>query len=255
LRIDIITIFPNIFKGMLTEGMLRIAQEKKLVEIRVHDLRGFTKNRHRQVDDEPYGGGYGMVMMVEPFYKAVVSLTGGLLEKIRKEARIIVFTPAGKRMTQSLLKEFAVEKWLVLLCGRYEGLDERIHQYIATDEVSLGDFILSGGEIPAMALIDGVCRLIPGVLGKAESLVEESFTESLLEYPQYTRPAKFLDWSVPDVLLSGNHEAIRVWRRKQRLKRTLLKRPDLLRKAILSEEDKNLLKAIEEELKEDQNLE
>jgi tRNA (guanine37-N1)-methyltransferase len=243
------------FKGMLTEGVLRIAQEKKLVEIRVHDLRDFTKNRHRQVDDEPYGGGYGMVMMVEPFYKAVVSLTGGLLERVKKEARIIVFTPAGKRMTQSLLGEFAVEKWLVLLCGRYEGLDERIHQYIATDEVSLGDFILSGGEIPAMALIDGVCRLIPGVLGKAESLVEESFTESLLEYPQYTRPARFLGWSVPDVLLSGNHEAIRIWRRKQRLKRTLLKRPDLLRKAILSEEDKNLLKTIEEELKEDQNLE
>jgi tRNA (guanine37-N1)-methyltransferase len=194
-----------------------------------------------------------MVMMVEPFYKAVVSLAEGSLERIRKEARIIVFTPAGRRITQNLLNELAKEKRLVLLCGRYEGLDERIHQYIATDEVSLGDFVLSGGEIPAMALIDGVSRLIPGVLGKAESLIEESFTEGLLEYPQYTRPPKFLDWSVPDILLSGNHRAIRMWRRKQRLKKTLLKRPDLLSKAVLSEEDKNLLKAVEEELKRNQN--
>jgi len=249
MKIDIVTIFPAIFDGFLKESMIRIAQEKGILEIKVHDLRSWTFDRHRQVDDVPYGGGYGMVMKPEPFYRAVLDIgSASNLADIQKEARIILFTPRGSVLNQDMVENLSYAKHLIMLCGRYEGIDERVHEYIATDEISLGDFVLSGGEIPALALTEAVVRLLPGVLGAEESLVEESFTEGLLEYPQYTRPAEFMGWKVPDVLLSGNHAEIAKWRRKMRLKTTLKRRPDLLAKAKLSDLDKKFLDEIKKEL-------
>lgn len=249
MRIDVITIFPNIFEGFLGEGMVRIASEKGLVSVFIHDLRNFTANKHRQVDDLPYGGGAGMVMKPEPFYEAVASIGDGPLEKIKSESRIAIFTPRGRLLKQDLVEELAAERRLILLCGRYEGVDERVHELIATDEISVGDYVLSGGEVPAMLLIEAVTRLIPGVLGGEElSLEEESFADGLLEYPHYTRPAKFLGVRVPEVLLSGHHGEIAKWRRRERLKATLLRRPDLLESAPLSDEDRQVLAEIEREL-------
>ncbi|HZD60023.1 MAG TPA: tRNA (guanosine(37)-N1)-methyltransferase TrmD [Anaerolineae bacterium] len=255
MRIDIITIFPRVFDGIVSESMIRIAREKSLVDINVHDLRTWTEDKHRQVDDVPYGGGYGMVMKPEPFYRAVLAVGGSdNLESVRDTSRIVLFTPRGRTLNQSLVEEFAREDRIIMLCGRYEGIDERVHEYIATDEVSLGDFILSGGEIPAMALTEAIVRLIPGVLGGEESLAEESFTEGLLEYPHYTRPAVFMGWRVPEVLLSGHHGEIAKWRRKERLKATLLRRPDLLEKVKLSDQDNNLLEEAQAEVKKEAEL-
>ncbi len=248
MKIDIITIFPSIFDGFLSESMIRIGREKGIVDIRVHDLRSWTEDKHRQVDDIPYGGGFGMVMKPEPFYRAVLDIGGSDdLEVIRSKSRIVLFTPRGKILKQDLVEEFSRREHLILLCGRYEGIDERVHRRIATDEVSLGDFVLSGGEIPAMALTEAVVRLLPGVLGAEESLTEESFTEGLLEYPHYTRPPEFMGWKVPEVLLSGHHGEIAKWRRRERLKTTLQRRPDLLDKANLSESDLKLLEEIRKE--------
>lgn len=248
MRIDIVTIFPSIFDGFLSESMIRIGSEKGIVNIRVHDLRSWTEDKHRQVDDVPYGGGFGMVMKPDPFYKAVLDIGGSdELEVVRGRSRIVLFTPRGKVLKQDLVKEFSREAHIIMLCGRYEGIDERVHQKIATDEVSLGDFVLLGGEIPAMALTEAVVRLLPGVLGAKESLAEESFTEGLLEYPQYTRPPEFMGWKVPGVLLSGHHGEIAKWRRRERLKVTLLRRPDLLEKAKLTNEDLKILEEIKEE--------
>jgi len=246
MKIDIVSIFPAIFDGFLSESMIRIAREKELIDIRVHDLRSWTTDKHRQVDDVPYGGGYGMVMKPEPFYRAVLDIGGtDNLNDIRKNSRIIVFTPRGKLLKQEFVEELSGGEHIILLCGRYEGIDERVHKYIATDEISIGDFVLSGGEVPAMALTEAVTRLVPGVLGAEESLEEESFIEGLLEYPQYTRPPEFMGWKVPEVLLSGHHGEIAKWRRKKRLETTAKKRPDLLKKARLSEQDKKLLEEIE----------
>ncbi|MBE0447631.1 MAG: tRNA (guanosine(37)-N1)-methyltransferase TrmD [Actinobacteria bacterium] len=245
MRLDIITIFPRMFDCVFSESMMRIAREKGLIDLRVHDLRSWTGDKHRKVDDIPYGGGYGMVMKPEPFYKAVLVVgESDNLDDIRSRSRIILFTPRGRVLNQGLVEEFAREDRIIMLCGRYEGIDERVHEHIATDEVSIGDFVLSGGEVPAMVLTEAVIRLIPGVLGGEESLAEESFTEGLLEYPHYTRPAEFVGWRVPDVLLSGHHAEIAKWRRKKRLEATLLKRPDLLEKAKLSNQDKKLLEEI-----------
>jgi len=249
MRLDVVTIFPAMFDGVFNESMIRIAREKGLVDIRVHDLRSWTEDKHRQVDDVPYGGGYGMVMKPEPFHKAVLAIgASDDLDEIRKRSRIVLFTPRGKALNQPLVEEFAQEEHIMMLCGRYEGIDERVHRHIATDEISIGDFVLSGGEIPAMALTEAVVRLIPGVLGAEESLAEESFSEGLLEYPHYTRPATFMGWGVPEVLLSGHHGEIAKWRRKERLKATFLNRPDLLEKAKLSDQDKKLLSEIKAEI-------
>jgi len=242
MKIDIVSIFPAIFEGFLSESMIRIAREKDLVDIRVHDLRSWTTDRHRQVDDVPYGGGHGMVMKPEPFYRAVLDIgSTDNLDDIRKYSRIVIFSPRGKVLKHEIVEELSGEKHIIMLCGRYEGIDERVHEYIATDEISIGDFVLSGGEVPAMALTEAVTRLVPGVLGAEESLEEESFTEGLLEYPQYTRPPEFMGWKVPDVLLSGHHGEIAKWRRKKRLEITAKRRPDLLEKADLSEQDRKLL--------------
>jgi tRNA (guanine37-N1)-methyltransferase len=238
LKIDVFTIFPSIFEAGLSEGMLRIAQEKNLVEMNVYDLRNFTSGKHRQVDDMPYGGGSGMVMKPEPFFEGVNSLCNGNLDKLKKKARIILLTPQGVPLKQKLVKELSDEKNLVLLCGRYEGVDERVREHLVTDEISIGDYILTGGEFAALVLIDSVVRLIPNVLGDEYSKVEETFFRGLLEYPHYTRPPEHKGWKVPEVLLSGNHKEIANWRIYNSLKRTLIKRPDLLKEADLSEEEK-----------------
>lgn len=254
MKIDIITIFPSIFDGFLNESMIRIGRDRGLVAINVHDLREWTVDRHRQVDDIPYGGGAGMVMKPDIFYKAVMDIgVGANLSAIRQNCRIVLFTPRGRVLKQEIVEELAAEQNIIMLCGRYEGIDERVHTEIATDEISLGDFVLSGGEIPAMALTEAMVRLVPGVLGAEESLAEESFAEGLLEYPQYTRPPEFMSWKVPDVLLSGHHGEIAKWRRKERLRATLLRRPDLLERAGLSGTDKKMLDEIRSEIAAEQS--
>ncbi len=213
MRFDIVTIFPNIIEEYVNTGILSGAQKKDLVEIAVHDLRKWTNDRHKTVDDTPYGGGPGMIMKVEPIYKAV--------NELKKDGTIVaITTPKGERLTQSKLKEFSQKKDLhmIVLCGRYEGFDQRIHDYVADYEFSIGDYILSGGEIPALVLVDGITRLIPGVLGNEQSLDEETFENNTLKYPQYTKPENFNGWKVPDVLLSGNHKEIKEYREKNKQK-------------------------------------
>lgn len=224
MHIDILTLFPKMFDGVLGESMLKRAQAKRLVSIRIHNLRDWTSDRHRTADDYPYGGGPGMVLKVEPVYRALAEL--GALRK-KKARRIVLLTPQGKRLGQKLVKELSAAGSLVLICGHYEGVDERIRNLV-TDEISIGDYILTCGEIPAMALVDAVSRLIPGVVGKPGSLVRESFEGGLLEYPQYTKPRAFKGMKVPGVLLGGDHEAVEEWRFEEALKRTRARRPDLL---------------------------
>jgi len=239
MRIDVITIFPGMFAPVLGESMMRRAQDKGLVEFAVHDLRDWSGNRHRKVDDRPYGGGPGMIMRAEPIVEAVRAVR----KMAEPEGRLVLTSPAGRRFDQSVARELAAEKRLVIVAGHYEGVDERVRQHLATDEVSIGDYVLTGGELPAMVLVDAVARLLPGVLGAESGAVEDSFAGGLLEYPQWTRPAEFRGWPVPEVLLSGNHEAVRRWRREQALRRTLERRPDLLARAELSGEDRKMLEA------------
>ncbi|MBW4448385.1 MAG: tRNA (guanosine(37)-N1)-methyltransferase TrmD [Spirirestis rafaelensis WJT71-NPBG6] len=222
MRFDIVTLFPDSFISVLSSGLLGKALAKKIAEINLVNPRDFTTDKHRKVDDEPYGGGVGMLMKPEPIFKAVESLP------ILPRREVILMSPQGQTINQPLLRELATNyDQLIVICGHYEGVDERV-LHLVTREVSLGDFVLTGGEIPAMALINGVMRLLPGTVGKAESLESESFEEGLLDYPQYTRPANFRGWKVPDVLLSGNHAAIAKWRYQQQVARTRLRRPDLL---------------------------
>jgi tRNA (guanine37-N1)-methyltransferase len=220
MRIDIVTIFPEPVRAMLDTSIVGRAQEEGLVAIDVHDLRDETTDRRRTVDDTPYGGGAGMVLKPEPVFSAV--------EKwLTPAARVILLTPQGRTLTQSLARELAQEEHLILICGRYEGFDERIREHLATDEISIGDFVLTGGELAAMVVADTVVRLIPGVLGNSESAQSESFEKDLLEYPQYTRPPEFRGWSVPEVLLSGNHAEIAKWRLARQEDRTRERRPDM----------------------------
>lgn len=240
--IDILTIFPGYFESPAQEGILRIASEKGLADIRVTDIRDFTEDPHRSVDDCPFGGGAGMVMKPEPIYKALLSVLGEEPEKAEK-VRIIITTPRGKRFDQKVAGDLAKEERVIFICGHYEGIDERIHE-LATDELSTGDYILSGGEPSVLTMADSVVRLLPGVLGGAESLAEESFGGGLLEYPQYTRPREFMNKAVPDVLLSGNHARITRWRREQAISLTATRRPDLLADADLTEDEKELADGI-----------
>jgi tRNA (guanine37-N1)-methyltransferase len=228
MRIDIVSIFPEVFEPVFGVGMLRLAQDRGLLEIHRHDLRDFTTDKHRQVDDEPYGGGPGMVMKPEPFFRALSDLLGGSPFVVPGGSRTILLTPQGDRLSQPLVEGLAKAERLVILCGRYEGVDARVAGCV-TDEVSIGDYVLSGGEIGAMVLVDAVGRLISGVLGDEESLAEESFTGGFLEYPQYTRPATWKGLEVPEVLLSGNHGSIRDWRREKSEFATKVRRPDLYR--------------------------
>jgi tRNA (guanine37-N1)-methyltransferase len=238
MRIEILTTFPQMIEAVVGESILGRARAKGIVEIEAVNLRDFAEDRHRTIDDEPYGGGPGMVMKCEPVFRAVETLTG---RAVGGRPRIILMTPQGRRLSQKIVEELARESHLILICGRYEGVDERIREHLADDEISIGDYVLSGGELPALVVTDAVSRLIPGVLGAEESLVSESFSSGLLEYPQYTRPADFRGYKVPEVLLSGNHAEIEKWRRREALKRTLQRRPDLLETAQLSEEDRRIL--------------
>jgi len=257
MRFDIITIFPEFFAGPLDYGIVRRARAAGLIETRVHDLRGFTHDRHRSVDDRPFGGGAGMVMKPEPIFEAVESLLGETHPEKPSGTAVVLLSASGKLFRQETAREFAGLERLVLLCGRYEGVDERVAEHLATHEISVGDFVLSGGELPAAMIVDAVARLIPGALGNVESAVQESFSGAesaterarhavplqagmevaevrestshcLLDYPHYTRPQSFRGWDVPEVLVSGNHEEIRRWRRQKALEKTRRNRPDLL---------------------------
>ena len=238
-RYDIVTLFRGIFSGPLHESILGRVHEKGLVDIRVHDLRDWTHDRHRVVDDVPYGGGAGMVLKPEPFFEAADALRG-------PASRMILLTPQGARFDHAMACRLAEASHLIFLCGRYEGFDERIRT-LADHEVSIGDYVLSGGELPALVVIDAVVRLLPGALGDEDSAQQDSFAAGLLDYPQYTRPAVYRGLKVPEVLLSGNHEQIRCWRRGEAVRRTLLRRPDLLERAPLTPEDQELLSEIRAE--------
>ena len=211
MKFDIITIFPNIVEEYINTGILRIAQEKKLVDINVHDLRKWADDKHKTVDDTPYGGGPGMVLKVEPIFKAI--------QEFKKEnTKVLITTPKGEKLTQGKLEKFSKQEdnHYIVLCGRYEGFDQRIHEHLIDHEFSIGDYVLSGGELPALVLIDGITRLIPGVLGNVESLDSETFNNDMLDFPQYTKPEEFNGWKIPDVLKSGNHEEIKKWRESNR---------------------------------------
>lgn len=225
--IDIVSIFPAMFAGVFGESIIKRAEEKGLVRIRVSDLRDFSADKHRRVDDIPYGGGAGMVMKPEPFFEAVKFLKGSGKEP--DSCRVILMSPRGELLNQDKAKQLSQSNHLIVLCGRYEGVDERVHRYLAQEEISIGDYVLTGGELPAMVLADAVVRLIPGVLNTA-SLEEESFSSGLLEYPQYTRPRNYEGMTVPEVLLSGNHELIKRWRYEEARRQTLENRPEILEK-------------------------
>ena len=239
MRFDVLTLFPGMFSSPLQESILGKAIEKGLIQIRTINIRDYSQDKHQVVDDTPYGGGQGMVMKVEPIARAIESAKSQY-----PSARTVYLTPQGKPLNQDLARRLSSQPHLILLCGRYEGVDERVRTLFIDEEISIGDYVLTGGELAAMVLIDAVSRFIPGVLGSDRSAEEDSFFNSLLEYPQYTRPSDFRGSCVPEVLLSGNHSAISQWRRKEALKRTSLRRPDLLTKANLSEEDRKLLKEI-----------
>ena len=237
MRIDVLTLFPGMFHSPLEHSILKRAKDAGLLDVRCWDIRNYTTDRHRQADDCPYGGGPGMVMKPEPLFAAVEAVSS----EPPPPDRVVLFTPLGRRFEQHVAEELAGTQRLLLLCGRYEGIDERVHRHLVTDELSLGDYVLTGGELAALVVIDAVARLIPGVLGRDESSASETFAEHLLEYPHYTRPAEFRGWKVPDVLLSGHHGAVERWRREQSLWRTLRHRPDLFLKHELTVEDRKIL--------------
>jgi tRNA (guanine37-N1)-methyltransferase len=222
LKIDVLTLFPAMFAGPLDESIVKRAREAKLLDLKIHNLRDWTHDRHKTVDDKPFGGGPGMLLKVEPLFEAVESLQ-------REKTRVILLSPSGRKFDQSIARELAQSDDLLLVCGSYEGFDERVREALADDELSIGDYVLTNGALPAMVVIDAVARLLPGVLGDDESSHDESFSAGLLEYPQYTRPAEFRGMKVPEVLLSGNHAGIEKWRREQAKLRTEKQRPDLLK--------------------------
>ena len=244
MKIDVITVFPSMFTGVFEASILGKAREKGIVSLRTVNFRDFANNKHGSVDDYPYGGGGGMVLKPEPVFAAVESV----IEPDEPKPRIILMCPQGEPFTQRKAEELARERHLVFICGHYEGYDERIREHLATDEISIGDYVLTGGELPAMVVIDCVVRLLPGALGNERSAVTDSFSNGLLEYPQYTRPAKFREWSVPEVLLSGHHANIERWRRQQSLIRTLRRRPDLLERAELTPEEREWLESARREM-------
>ena len=237
MRIDILTIFPGMFRGPFEESIVKRAVEKELVQIFLHDIRDYASDKHRTVDDYPFGGGQGMLMKPEPLFAAVEDVQGQAAER----GPIVFLTPQGRLFDQKVAVELASHDRLILICGHYEGVDARVHEHLATDEISIGDYVLSGGELAAMVVVDAVVRQIPGVLGSPLSSADDSFAEGLLEYPQYTRPADFQGMGVPEVLLSGNHGEIALWRRQQSLLRTARRRPDLLIHADLTKEEKQWL--------------
>ena len=238
MRIDVLSLFPGVFLSPLQESILKRALQRGLLTIYLHQIRDYALDRHQMTDDTPYGGGQGMVMKPEPIFRAVRAILG------QEQAPVILLTPQGRPFTQAIAQELAQQPRLVLICGHYEGVDERVRRHLVTDELSIGDYVLTGGELAALVVIDAVARLVPGVLGAQESATEDSFASGLLEGPHYTRPPDFEGWSVPDILRSGDHAAIARWRRRMALQRTLERRPDLLERAPLSPEDQAFLKSL-----------
>jgi tRNA (guanine37-N1)-methyltransferase len=244
IRFDILSVFPEMFESPLNHSILKRAQEKGMAEIHLHNIRDYAEDKHRMTDDAPYGGGGGMVMKVEPIDRALASIVPS-----RDNVLVVLLTPQGETFNQKLAEEMSRYFRIVLVCGHYEGVDERVRDHLVDREISIGDFVLTGGELSAMVIIDAVTRLIPGVLGNNESASDDSFSTGLLEYPHYTRPGSYRDWQVPEVLLSGNHREIESWRRKESLRRTYLRRPDLLEKIELSVEDGKILEDIKKNCK------
>ncbi len=239
MRFDVFTLFPGLIEPYINESILERARMRGLLEVHVHDIRAYATDRHHVTDEPPYGGGGGMVMKCEPVFNAVESVLGA-----PPACPVILLTPQGRVFTQQVAMELSQYPHLALLCGRYEGVDERVREHLVTDEISIGDYVLTGGELPALILMDAITRLIPGALGDPDGAIDDSHASGLLEYPHYTRPAEFRGWKVPEVLLSGNHAEIARWRRRQALLRTLQRRPDLLEKAPLSEEDRKFLEQV-----------
>ena len=248
MEFDIFTLLPEVFPPYLESSILQRARQRGLIDVRVHNIRDWATDKHHVTDDEPYGGGGGMVMKVEPVFAAVESVLGSLAAPKEGSCPVILLTPQGRVFNQLVAMELVQHPRLALICGRYEGVDERIREHLATDQISIGDYVLTGGELPALILIDALSRLLPGVLGDPDGPFDDSHASGLLEYPHYTRPPEFRGWGVPDILISGNHARIAHWRREQSLRRTFKQRPDLLEKADLDEADRKLLgKIIKEE--------
>lgn len=243
MKIDYLTLFPEMFDGVLNHSILKRAQDKNIIEVNTVNFRDYAENKHNQVDDYPYGGGQGMVLKPEPVFNAMQDL------KRTDKTRVILMCPQGRPFSQAIAKELSEAEHIVFICGHYEGYDERIRENLVTDEISMGDYVLTGGELPAMTMTDAIVRLIPGVLGNEQSHQDDSFSDGLLEFPQYTRPREYKGMTVPDVLLSGNHANIEKWRHEQKLIRTLHKRPDLLEKYQLSDKDKEFLESYKNQLK------
>jgi tRNA (guanine37-N1)-methyltransferase len=241
IRFDILSLFPEMFESPFSFSILKRAIEKGLLEIHLHNIRDYAEDKHRVTDDAPYGGGGGMVMKVEPIDRALASIVGE-----EKNDLIVLLTPQGEIFNQDIARELSSRARVVLVCGHYEGVDERVRGHLIDREISIGDYVLTGGELSAMVVVDAVARLIPGVLGNDESAFMDSFSDGLLEYPHYTRPADYRGMRVPEVLLSGHHRDIQDWRRRESLKRTCMRRPDLLKKATLSSEDKTILDSLKE---------
>ncbi len=258
MRIDILTLFPEMFEGPFSTSILKRATIKKLVRVIFHNIRDYSHDKHQTTDDYPYGGGAGMILKPEPIFEAVEAVKSelvardGVSEEDASRLPIILLTPQGRLFSQQIALELSKYKSLILICGHYEGVDERVSEHLASDEISIGDYVLTGGELAAMVVVDAVTRLLPGVLGSKVSPQDDSHSSGLLEYPQYTRPAAYRGWSVPEVLVSGNHEKIAIWRREQSILRTFKRRPDLLDKAELNPEEKELIKRLnkKERLKE-----
>jgi len=240
IRFDILSIFPEMFQTPFDCSLIKKALDKQLIEIHIHDIRRYALDKHRMTDDYPYGGGGGMVMKVDPIARALDDI-----DPARDNAQVVLLTPQGETFKQEIAEELSRCSRIILICGHYEGVDERIREHLVDREISTGDYVLTGGELPAMIIVDAVSRLVPEVLGNRESALFDSFSTGLLEGPHYTRPQEYRNWRVPDVILSGDHKKINEWRRRKSLKRTLARRPDLLAKANLSEEDRKILKEID----------
>jgi len=246
-RIDILTLFPEVFQALFSFGIFQRAVDRKLISVNVHNIRDYTHDKHHTVDDYAFGGGAGMVLKPEPVFEAVESVKSDIsCGEEPNELPIVLLTPQGRLFSQQIAHELAKYNNLLLICGHYEGIDERVREHLVTDEISIGDYVLSGGELAAMVVVDAVVRLLPGVLGSPDSPLEDSHTNGLLEYPQYTRPAVYRDWTVPQVLLSGNHAQIAKWRREQVIQRTLKRRPELLDRANLSFEERQLVSRLKQ---------
>ena len=255
MHFDILTLFPGMFAGPFSESIIQRAQEAGLVSIALHNIRDYATDRHHVTDDYPYGGGGGMVMKPEPIFAAVEAILGP--EPRASDVPIILLTPQGRLFNQEVAQDLARRRRVLLICGRYEGMDERVRAFLATDELSIGDYVLSGGELAAMVVVDAVTRLLPGALGDPTGAWDDSHTMGLLEYPHYTRPPEFRGWRVPEVLLSGNHGEIARWRRQEALRRTFARRPDLLTRAPLTAKDREFLRSLgyREETEEEEDTE